>query len=82
MLSRYHRRPDPALREQVAWTLDALVRDQIRLDNSWLMPRAAVARGGIRQSLVEQRIRIDFTQHAAAALLRGAEMDRIEPPAG
>jgi len=80
VLSRYHGAPDPALRQQVAASLDALVREQIRPDNSWLMPRAAVARGGIRQSLVEQRIRIDFTQHAASALLRGSEMDRLEPP--
>lgn len=71
-LSRRHGEPDEALREQAALALDALSRDQIRDDNAWLMPRPDLAAGGIRRSLVEQEIRIDFTQHAACALIRGA----------
>jgi hypothetical protein len=71
-LSRHHGRPDEALREQATLALDALTRDQIRLDNAWLMRSPGHARGGIRRSLVEQEIRIDFTQHAACALIRGS----------
>jgi len=71
-LSRRHGEPDEALHDQAALALDALARDQIRDDNSWLMARPDLARGGIRRSLVEEEIRIDFTQHAACALIRGA----------
>ena len=52
--------------------LDALTRDQIRSDNAWLMPDPKNADGGIRRSLVESEVRIDFTQHAISALIRGA----------
>ena len=73
-LSRHHEAEDPALREQISLALDAIARDQVRDDNAYLMRRPAIARGGIRRSLVEQEIRIDFTQHAASALIRGAEI--------
>jgi len=76
-LSRHHERPDSSLREQVELALDALARDQIRPENAWMMRDPSVARGGIRRSLVEQEIRIDFTQHAASALIRGAEELRL-----
>ena len=76
-LSRHHEQPDSALREQVELALDALTRDQIRLDNAWMMRSPRRARGGIRRSLVEQEIRIDFTQHAASALIRGSEELRL-----
>lgn len=75
LLSRHHGRPDEALRRQNARNLDALCRDQIRADNSWLMPAPSRAFGGIRRSLVEQDVRIDFPQHAASALLRGARAE-------
>jgi len=73
-LSRLHGVPDEALRRQAALALDALARDQIRKGNSWMMRRPEYAAGGIRRSLVEQEVRIDFTQHAASALIRGAAM--------
>ena len=41
-------------------------------DNAWMMPSPAKAAGGIRRSLVEQEVRIDFTQHALSALIRAA----------
>jgi hypothetical protein len=56
----------------MALGLDALVRDQIRPENSYLMKNPMGARGGIRRSLVESEVRIDFTQHSVAALIRGA----------
>jgi hypothetical protein len=73
-LSRLHGAPDERLRRQAALALDALARDQIREGNSWMMRRPEYAAGGIRRSLVEQEVRIDFTQHAASALIRGAAM--------
>lgn len=62
------------LEGQVDGALDALARERVRPDNAWLMPDPAAAAGGIRRSLVEQEVRIDFTQHALSALIRGAEL--------
>ena len=73
-LSRHHGVDDPALTRQMHLALDALTRDQMRLDNAWLMKRPRKALGGIRRSLVESEVRIDFTQHAMGALIRGAEI--------
>ena len=72
-LARHHGTPDAALEKQMALALDALTRDQVRIDNAWLMKKPKKAMGGIRRSLVESEVRIDFTQHAVAALIRGAD---------
>ncbi len=71
-LARHHGVSDPALEAQMRFALDALSRDQMRPDNSWLMRKPADAAGGIRRSLVEQEVRIDFTQHSVSALIRGS----------
>ena len=73
LLAEHHGVEEAALTEQLDLGLDALSRDQIRPANAWLMPNPEAARGGIRRSLVEYEIRIDFTQHALSALIRGAE---------
>lgn len=80
-LARHHGRTETfaALDPQIHGALDALARERIRPDNAWMMPDPAAATGGIRRSLVEQEVRIDFTQHALSALIRGAE--EIEPRA-
>lgn len=80
-LARQHGLGDGALDTldaQIAGALDALSRERIRPDNAWMMPDPAAAAGGIRRSLVEQEVRIDFTQHALSALIRGAE--ELDPP--
>jgi hypothetical protein len=71
-LKEHHGKEAPRLLAQASSALDALARDQIRLDNAWLMSNPRAALGGIRRSLVEQEVRIDFTQHAVSALIRGA----------
>jgi len=76
-LSRHHGAQDAALLEQISLALDALTRDQVRDHNAYMVRRPVAARSGIRRSLVEQEIRIDFTQHAASALIRGATL-RLE----
>jgi hypothetical protein len=58
------------LRDQARAALQALARDQLRPENSYLTRNPEQARGGIRRSLVEPEIRIDFVQHAASALVR------------
>jgi hypothetical protein len=74
-LARHYHQDHPELVAQLHAGLDALVRDQIRPDNDWMMPHPDQALGGIRRSLVEQEIRIDFPQHAIAAWLRGARAE-------
>jgi len=75
VLAREHGRSDAfaALDPQIYGALDALARERVRADNAWMMPDPEAAHGGIRRSLVEQEVRIDFTQHALSALIRGAE---------
>ena len=71
-LARHHGRDASRLAHQMGLALDALTRDQIRAANAYLMPSPKNADGGIRRSLVESEVRIDFTQHAISALIRGA----------
>ena len=71
-LARHHGRDASRLERQMGLALDALTRDQIRPENAYLMPSPKNADGGIRRSLVESEVRIDFTQHAISALIRGA----------
>jgi hypothetical protein len=73
-LAEHHRAPSVELRAQATAALRALARDQIRADNGYTMGHLARAVGGIRRSLVEPEIRIDFVQHAASALARGSAL--------
>jgi hypothetical protein len=79
MLSTYrlsvrHGQADAVLQAQVLAGLEALRRDQLRDDNSYLATSPRDASGGVRRSIVQQDIRLDFTQHALSALIRGAEL--------
>jgi hypothetical protein len=78
-LAEHHRVPSDELRAQTRAALRALARDQIRADNGYTMGHLPRALGGIRRSLVEPEIRIDFVQHAASALARGTAqgMERL-----
>jgi hypothetical protein len=71
-LADHHHLTDPSLRDQARAALRALARDQLGPDNSYLARNPARALGGIRRSLVEPEIRIDFVQHSASALVRAA----------
>ena len=71
-LAHRHGRELARLETQMGSGLDALLSDQIRKGNSWMFPNPNAAHGGFRRSLVEQEVRIDFTQHALSALMRGA----------
>ncbi|MCC6555581.1 MAG: hypothetical protein IT372_21680 [Polyangiaceae bacterium] len=73
-LSALHGEPAADVRAQAEAALAALLRDQLRPDNAWLAPSPESAAGGVRRSLVEPEIRLDFTQHAASALLDGARV--------
>ncbi len=71
-LADHHHAATPALRAQTGAALRALARDQLRADNAYLARDPARAVGGVRRSLVEPEIRIDFVQHTASALARAA----------
>lgn len=72
-LAHRHGVTDPGLRDETAAALRALAREELRAgDNDYLVRAPERADGGIRRSLVEPEIRIDFVQHAASALARGA----------
>ena len=73
-LSRRFGLPVAELEAQSRAAVTALARDQVRAENAYLMRAPERAAGGIRRSLVEPEIRIDFVQHAASALGRAAAM--------
>jgi hypothetical protein len=73
-LSVHHGQADAVLKAQVLAALEALRRNQLRDDNSYLATSPLDASGGVRRSIVQQDIRLDFTQHALSALIRGAEL--------
>jgi hypothetical protein len=73
-LSVHHGQANAVLKAQVLNALEALRRDQLRDDNSYLATSPREADGGIRRSIVEQDIRLDFTQHALSAFIRGAAL--------
>lgn len=70
-VARAHKRHVPELEKQVAVALKALARDQLRPENDYLAADPPNAWGGIRRSVVESEVRIDFVQHAASAFARG-----------
>ncbi len=73
-LARKQGRPAAAVRDQLAAALAALLRDQLRADNTWMFPVPARLVGGFRRSLVEPELRIDFAQHALSGLVRGGAL--------
>ena len=73
-LGQHHRAEMGELRNQARAALQALARDQLRPENSYLALSPGQARGGIRRSLVEPEIRIDFVQHAASAFARASAL--------
>ncbi len=51
---------------------------QYRPENSFWMPEPARALGGVRQSLLDTTVRIDYVQHCALAMLAAAELLETE----
>ncbi len=47
---------------------------QYRIDNSFWLPEPARARGGVRRSLIDTTVRIDYVQHCIATWLGAAEL--------
>jgi len=70
LLARRRGEETPELRAVVMDALKFLVDHQIKPDNAWHYKNPANASGGILQTPIRASIRIDYVQHAAAALAR------------
>ena len=70
LLARRRGEETPELRAVVMDALRYLVDHQIKPDSAWHYKNPAAASGGILQTPVRASIRIDYVQHAAAALAR------------
>ncbi len=79
-LAKLHGVSAPDVERQAFDGCGALLRDQLRDENAFLARDPAAARGGIRRSLVEPEIRLDFTPHALSALLSCSTHAGARPP--
>jgi hypothetical protein len=52
---------------------------QYRAENSFWLPDPHLAVGGVRRSLTDTRIRIDYVQHCAAAWSAAADLLESRP---
>lgn len=70
LLSKYHGRPDPAIREQVLAAAHYTLGQQIRPDSSWDVSARANGLGAMPGSAIDRVVRIDYVQHVCSALIR------------
>lgn len=74
LLSVRRGEPQADVLRSVRLSLRLLLDQQLRPEGGYLFPNAAAASGGMMQTAVRPNIRIDFVQHAAAAMARGLEL--------
>jgi hypothetical protein len=70
LLSRKRGEPLQDVRQTVLRSLRYLVDQQIRPESAYLLPAPERAVGGMMQTPVRAAVRIDYVQHAAAAMAR------------
>ena len=63
--------PQPQVLDTVRQSIRYLVDQQISLQSAYLYPRPKAALGGMIKTPMRASIRIDYVQHAAAAMARG-----------
>ncbi|MFZ5784824.1 MAG: hypothetical protein ACOY3Y_00145, partial [Acidobacteriota bacterium] len=78
LLSVKRKEPQPQILRSVRMSLRYLIDQQIRPESAYLFPRPELAVGGMMQTPVRGNIRIDFVQHAAAAMARAIELVPVE----
>ena len=61
-------------RERLLEAARCSLEGQYRAENSFWLPEPERALGGVRQSLTDTTVRIDYVQHCAAAMLAAAEL--------
>jgi hypothetical protein len=84
LLSQHWKRADPEVLDTIRSAMRYLVDQQIRPESAYLLPNPARALGGLTQTPMRSQIRIDYVQHAAAAMVRALPLipQRPWPPAG
>lgn len=75
-LSRFAGRPEEWLVTPAKQVAVAILGQQFRVENDYWLKNPTKADGGVRESLIEQDIRIDFVQHAMCAWLHLARILR------
>lgn len=70
LLSQRQGEPQPEILETVLLSIRYLVDQQIRPQGSHIYPNPRAAEGGMLQTPTRASIRIDYVQHAAAAMAR------------
>jgi hypothetical protein len=70
LLSEKRGEPQAEIRDTVLRSVRYLVDQQIRPESAYLMPNPDAAVGGMTQTPIRCSIRIDYVQHAAAAMAR------------
>ncbi len=74
LLSLKRKEPRPEILASIQASIRTLIDQQIRPQSAYLFPRPAKAYGGMMQTAMTEVVRIDFVQHAAAALTRGLQL--------
>ena len=70
LLSQKLGEPQEEIRDTVVRSVRYLVDQQIRPESAYLMPNPEAAVGGMSQTPLRTSVRIDYVQHAAAAMAR------------
>lgn len=79
LLSQHLGRPDPLVLDTVRRAMRYLVDQQIRPESAYLLPNPKAAVGGLTQTPIRAQIRIDYVQHAAAAMVRALPLIPEKP---
>lgn len=74
LLSVKRGEPQADILRSIRLTVRYLVDQQLRPESTYLFRNADAAVGGMMQTPQRANIRIDFVQHAAAAMARGLEL--------
>jgi hypothetical protein len=70
LLSQKRGEPQPEILHTILLSVRYLVDQQLSREGGYLFPNSAAATGGMMQTPMRANIRIDFVQHAAAAMAR------------
>jgi len=70
LLSQKRKEPQPEILDTIRRSVRYLVDQQLRPESAYLFPDPGAAVGGMMQTPLRASIRIDYVQHAAAAMAR------------
>lgn len=79
LLSVRHGKPDPQVLDTVRNAVRYLVNQQLGPESGYWLPNPARASGGLTQTPSRTQVRIDYVQHAAAAMTRALPLIPEQP---